>query len=217
MARRPKQQQQQQQQVNQQQPAAAPVAMVPQPGMMMSAQHQQIMMQALKSNVPNLDPNETKQWHTIYPQYINSNLTVDRGRRIGRSKCIADPMAEEIFNVLAANPQQFQVQLNMYKCYCRELDKENIRLRGYVKYRIINNEQQQQFKNKRQVLQYVASMIPKLKSRQNPQKSQQQQTSGSGGGGGQQSEQTIKTQQPSQRQQQPQPQGGGGKKKNRRK
>nr|XP_027194178.1 signal recognition particle 19 kDa protein-like [Dermatophagoides pteronyssinus] len=214
MARRPKQQQQQQQQqqqINPQQPLASAANV-----QLQQQQHQQMMMQALKSNVPNLDPNETKKWHTIYPQYINSNLTVDRGRRLGRSKCIADPLAEEIFNVLAANSQQFQVQLNMYKCYCREMDKENIRLRGYVKYRIINDNDQQQFKNKRQVLKYVASMIPKLKSRQNPQKSQQQQQQSSGGGGGggsggggQQSEQSQ--QQPQQQQQQ------GGKKKNRRK
>lgn len=108
---------------------------------------------------------QTKRWQIIYPQYLNSNLTKERGRRLGKSQCVADPLAEEIYNVLAAQPQQFQVEINMHKCYCREIDKENIRYRGYVRYCNLDNKQH---KNKRQVLQYIAMMIPKLKSRQNP-------------------------------------------------
>lgn len=113
----------------------------------------------------NAKMDQTNRWQIIYPQYLNSNLTKDRGRRLGKSQCVADPLTEEIYNVLAAQPQQFQVEINMHKCYCREIDKENVRYRGYVRYCNLDNKQ---YKNKRQVLQYVATMIPKLKSRQNP-------------------------------------------------
>lgn len=133
---------------------------------------------------------EAKKWNIIYPQYVNANLTTNRGRRLGKSRCVSDPTTEEIYNVLSAN-QNFQAELNVQKCYTRELDKESAKNRGCVKYVCSDAS----LKNKRQVLAYVAQMIPKLKSRQNPKPSEQKASSSgasvsnllssqSGGGGG---------------------------------
>jgi len=84
------------------------------------------------------------------------------------------------------------------KCYCREVEKENPANRGYIKYKL----KDESFKNRRDVLVFVAQLIPKLKTRQNPGKpapaeaakpstssaapSQptSQPSGGSGGGGG---------------------------------
>ncbi|KAI2809310.1 hypothetical protein RDWZM_003365 [Blomia tropicalis] len=107
---------------------------------------------------------EKRQWRTIYPQYINSNLTIERGRRLPKSKCVPDPRINEIADVMAVNSAKFDFVLCPEKCYCREVDKENPIARGFIKYRVKNES----FKNKREVLIFVAQLIPKLKSRQNP-------------------------------------------------
>ncbi|UXI22519.1 Cytochrome b reductase 1 [Sarcoptes scabiei] len=143
----------------------------------------------------------SKQWKTIYPQYINSNLTIERGRRLAKTKCVSDPLSEEIYNVMAAHSQYFEVQLNFNKFYCREIDKENFKTRGYIKYRLLDNER---FKNKKEVLIFVASLIPNLKSRQNPKPNVQENNNSATN-----SNKTINANQ--------QTNSGGGKKKNRRK
>ena len=107
---------------------------------------------------------EKRQWHTIYPQYINSNLTIERGRRLPKSKCVPEPLWTEIRDVLGVNSAKFDVIAFPDKCYNRELDKENAANRGYIKYRL----KDQSFKNKREVLIFVTQLIPKLKARQNP-------------------------------------------------
>lgn len=142
---------------------------------------------------------EKFQWRTIYPQYINSNLTLERGRRLPKSKCVPDPKWQEIRDVLAVNSAKFDVEAFPEKCYNRELDKENPGNRGYIKYRLKDSS----FKNRREVLLFVTQLIPKLKSRQNVKPAapegaatgkagpssaapaqQQQSNAPSGGGGG---------------------------------
>lgn len=136
---------------------------------------------------------EKRQWHTIYPQYINSNLTIQLGRRLAKSKCVPDPRWQEIRDVLAVNSAKFDVEAFPEKCYNREVDKENLANRGYIKYRLKDDS----LKNKAAVLTLVAQLIPKLKSRQNVKTpadsskpssstaaSNQQSNAPSGGGGG---------------------------------
>lgn len=41
------------------------------------------------------------KWHTIYPCYINSEFTRDKGRRVSKAFTVENPKAEEIINVLA--------------------------------------------------------------------------------------------------------------------
>lgn len=136
---------------------------------------------------------EKRQWHTIYPQYINSNLTIQLGRRLAKSKCVPDPRWQEIRDVLAVNSAKFDVEAFPDKVYNREVDKENLVNRGYIKYRLKDSS----FKNKAEVLTLVAQLIPKLKTRQNVKTpadsakpssstaaSNQQSNAPSGGGGG---------------------------------
>lgn len=113
-----------------------------------------------QASMEQIPPNK---WRTIYPQYINSNLTIQRGRRLPKDKCVKDPNWLEIRDVLAANPK-IQVQENPRKIYNRELDKENPYNQGYIKY-ICNDPE---LATKKRVLFYVASLIPKLKARMNP-------------------------------------------------
>lgn len=150
----------------------------------------------------NFGKSDNQKWRVIYPQYINSNLTIELGRRLPKSKSIADPKLQEIFDVLQTNPK-FTVEAYPQKCYCRELDKENPSYRGYVKYICEDSS----FKNKRQVLEYVAELIPKLKSRTNPKVQEVKSTTGSSTGTSNQS--TANTSGGTGG-------GGGGKKKNRR-
>ena len=111
------------------------------------------------------------KWHIIYPQYINSNLTLYMGRRLPKDVCVSDPKCTEIKDVLESM-DCFQVVYEPNKCYSREVDKEVHR--GYVKYSLIQSPKTQdiistnRFDHKKQVLIYLTKLIPKLKSRSKP-------------------------------------------------
>lgn len=135
---------------------------------------------------------DSKRWRVIYPQYLNSNLTIELGRRLPKSKAVSDPKLQEIVDVLQSNPK-ISTEVYPHKIYCRETDKENPAFRGYVKYHCDDPS----LKNKRLVLEYVAQLIPKLKCRTNPKATVESKPSGSsapaagatstapsGGGGG---------------------------------
>jgi signal recognition particle subunit SEC65 len=50
------------------------------------------------------------KWHTIYPCYINSEITRDKGRRVSKAFTVDHPKAEEIITVLteAGFPAKFE-------------------------------------------------------------------------------------------------------------
>lgn len=104
-----------------------------------------------------------KSFKTIYPAYINSNRTKVQGRRISKSKAVADPKWQEIKDVLEANGN-FEVKPEPNKLYTRELDKEAPVNRGRVKYRL-TSDPNGPFNKKQSILLYLAETIPKLKSR----------------------------------------------------
>ncbi len=118
---------------------------------------------------------DTSGWHTIYPQYINSNRSIYFGRRLAKSECVSDPKCQEIKDVLDSN-HLFKCSMNLNKCYSRELDKESVINRGFVKYKLINQNDvnSKEFENKKNVLKYVSKMIPKLKSRNKSNQNEQQ-------------------------------------------
>ena len=43
------------------------------------------------------------QWQIIYPCYINSTHTLYTGRRIGKSHCVENPTAKEIFDIITSD------------------------------------------------------------------------------------------------------------------
>lgn len=121
------------------------------------------------------------KWRVIYPQYINSNLTIYMGRRLAKDECVVDPKCSEIKDVLES-VGCFQVTVEANKCYSRELDKEVPTNRGLVKYCLVRNKQTQEtiaangFEHKKQILKYLSKTIPKLKSRSKANASQSAQT-----------------------------------------
>eukprot|EP00659_Diplonema_papillatum_P019750 gene19750-30438_t len=40
---------------------------------------------------------DQKDYQIIYPQYIDSNLTISEGRRMPKDKCVANPMSMELY------------------------------------------------------------------------------------------------------------------------
>ncbi|XP_054165594.1 signal recognition particle 19 kDa protein-like [Oppia nitens] len=129
------------------------------------------------------DDGVANKWYIIYPQYINTNLSLYKGRRLAKTECVTDPKSTEIKDVLESL-NCFQVVCDLNKVYSREVDKELIQNRGYVKYALIRNKQTEEvivgnkFDDKKKVLEYVAKMIPKLKTRTkvNTQQSGSQQS-----------------------------------------
>jgi signal recognition particle subunit SRP19 len=104
----------------------------------------------------------TSRWNTIYPAYLNSNRTVAEGRRISKKKACADPCWQEIRDVLESIGS-FEVVGEGNKTYPREVDKETPAHRGRVRYHAI--KEHDRLKNKKDILIYLADMIPRLKSR----------------------------------------------------
>ena len=40
------------------------------------------------------------KWQVIYPCYLNTEKTIDKGRRVSKKYALIDPRAEEIITVL---------------------------------------------------------------------------------------------------------------------
>ena len=43
------------------------------------------------------------KWHVIYPCYLNTNFTREKGRRVSKQNSVENPTADEIINVLTHN------------------------------------------------------------------------------------------------------------------
>ena len=48
-----------------------------------------------------IDPTVFKRWYSLYPCYINSNLSLQKGRRQPRSLCVPNPQLPEISHCLS--------------------------------------------------------------------------------------------------------------------
>ena len=112
-------------------------------------------------------------WHTIYPAYLNANRTLAQGRRISQRKACHDPRWQEMRDVLESTGS-FQVVGEANKTYPRELDKELPTSRGRIKYQVTGEHER--FKSKKEVMLFLADMIPRLKSRTQKGASQAQAT-----------------------------------------
>lgn len=123
-----------------------------------------------------------EKWRVIYPAYINSNRTLAEGRRIPRSRAVFDPLVNEIRLVLES--KGFQLVIEPQKVYPRELDKELATARGRVRYfPPPSHSDDESISNHRNILLYLAEMIPKLKDRVR-KPGQEGGAAGSGAGAG---------------------------------
>ncbi|RCN45916.1 SRP19 protein [Ancylostoma caninum] len=109
---------------------------------------------------------DEKRWVVIYPTYINSKKTTLQGRKIPKQLAVENPTSAEIHDVLAAtglNPI-----LERGKLHPREQDREPEN-RGRVRVQLKNDDgtpKSKDYPNRAALFKYVASMIPKLKTRQ---------------------------------------------------
>ena len=119
-------------------------------------------------------PSETdniKSWQTIYPCYIDSAKTVAEGRRIGKSKCVDEPTAKEIF--LICRHLQLKSMLEIDKKYPRDPWVDG-RVKVLLKPKsttsadydaLKNSSNPNQYLSKRQLLEKIALLIPRIDTR----------------------------------------------------
>ena len=85
----------------------------------------------------NLQYLDLKEFKIIYPLYINSNRTLQQGRRINKEKAVPDPNVQEIETVLRKiNGAKIIVELD--KRHPRELNIEQSQFLG-KKINLVNN------------------------------------------------------------------------------
>ncbi|XP_062399661.1 signal recognition particle 19 kDa protein [Sardina pilchardus] len=126
------------------------------------------------------NPNDKERFICIYPVYINSKKTLAEGRRIPTDKAVENPSCAEIRDVLTAAGLNILVENN--KMHPREWNRD-VQFRGRVRVQIKEEDGsicQEKFSSRKDVMVYVAEMIPKLKTRT--------QKSGGGDTGAQQGE-----------------------------
>ncbi|XP_035291623.1 signal recognition particle 19 kDa protein [Anguilla anguilla] len=100
----------------------------------------------------------------IYPAYVNSKKTLAEGRRIPSEKGVENPTCAEIRDVLSAAGLNVLVENKMYP---REWNRD-AQFRGRVRVQLKEEDGnlcQEKFSSRKDVMLYVAEMIPKLKTR----------------------------------------------------
>ncbi|XP_043103718.1 signal recognition particle 19 kDa protein [Puntigrus tetrazona] len=110
------------------------------------------------------NPADKERFLCIYPSYINSKKTKAEGRRISAEKAVENPSCAEIRDVLSAAGLNVLVENKMYP---REWNRD-VQFRGRVRIQLKledGNLCQEKFASRKDVMFYVAEMIPKLKSR----------------------------------------------------
>ncbi|KAL1268945.1 hypothetical protein QQF64_031234 [Cirrhinus molitorella] len=110
------------------------------------------------------NPADKERFLCIYPAYINSKKTLAEGRRIPAEKAVENPSCAEIRDVLTAAGLNVLVENKMYS---REWNRD-VQFRGRVRIQLKLEDGslcQEKFTSRKDVMFYVAEMIPKLKSR----------------------------------------------------
>ncbi|XP_051524532.1 signal recognition particle 19 kDa protein [Myxocyprinus asiaticus] len=111
------------------------------------------------------NPAARERFLCIYPAYINSKKTLAEGRRIPVEKGVENPSCAEIRDVLTA--AGLNVEVESVKMYPREWNRD-AQFRGRVRVQLKLEDGslcQDKFTSRKDVMFYVAEMIPKLKSR----------------------------------------------------
>ncbi|XP_055843243.1 signal recognition particle 19 kDa protein [Episyrphus balteatus] len=149
---------------------------------------------AVRTNwTPDKKHSDMERWICVYPGYINSKKSRQEGRRLPKDQCIENPTYLEIRDVLSVTNLRCAVE---NKEYSREKSRE-LQFRGRIRIQMRNNDGtpcNPELATRDSLLQFIATKIPQLKSRQNksgdsfqsssaPAASQAHHSGGGGGGG----------------------------------
>ncbi|XP_028313788.1 signal recognition particle 19 kDa protein isoform X2 [Gouania willdenowi] len=110
------------------------------------------------------NPADRERFICVYPVYINSKKTLAEGRRIPSEKAVENPSCAEIKDVLTAAGMNVYVE---NKIHPREWNRD-VTFRGRVRVQLKNTDGalcQDKFTSRKDVMLYVAEMIPRLKTR----------------------------------------------------
>ncbi|KAM4615945.1 signal recognition particle 19 kDa protein [Polymixia lowei] len=110
------------------------------------------------------NPADKERFICLYPVYINSKKTLAEGRRIPAEKAVENPSCTEIRDVLTAAGMNVYMENKMHP---REWNRD-IQFRGRVRIQLKQEDGslcQEKFPSRKDVMVYVAEMIPKLKTR----------------------------------------------------
>ncbi|KAM6985912.1 signal recognition particle 19 kDa protein isoform 2-T2 [Aplochiton taeniatus] len=110
------------------------------------------------------NPAAQERFICIYPAYVNSKKTLVEGRRIPCEKAVENPTCAEMKDVLTAAGVNVIVENKMY---VREWNRD-VGFRGRVRVQLKQEDGtlcSDQFTSRKDVMFYVAEMIPKLKTR----------------------------------------------------
>ncbi|XP_055911544.1 signal recognition particle 19 kDa protein [Eupeodes corollae] len=147
---------------------------------------------AVRTNwTPDKKHSDMERWVCVYPAYINSKKSRQEGRRLPKEQCIENPTYLEIRDVLSVTNLRVAVE---NKEYCREKSREP-QFRGRIRVQMRNNDGtacNPELASRDNILQFIVTKIPQLKSRQNKSSDSFQSSSApaaaqahhSGGGGG---------------------------------
>jgi len=111
------------------------------------------------------NPADKERFVCLYPVYINSKKTLAEGRRVPTEKAVENPSCGEIQDVLTAAGMNVYVENN--KMHPKEWNRD-VQFRGRVRVQLKQEDGdfcQDKFSSRKDVMFYVAEMIPKLKTR----------------------------------------------------
>ncbi|CAL8294135.1 signal recognition particle 19 kDa protein [Gadus morhua] len=110
------------------------------------------------------NPADKERFICVYPVYLNSKKTLAEGRRIAAEKAVENPSCSEIKDVLSAAGLNVLLENHMHP---REWNRD-AQFRGRVRVQLKQEDGslcQDKFTSRKDVMFYVAEMIPKLKTR----------------------------------------------------
>uniref|UniRef100_A0AC34G568 Signal recognition particle 19 kDa protein n=1 Tax=Panagrolaimus sp. ES5 TaxID=591445 RepID=A0AC34G568_9BILA len=116
-------------------------------------------------NIQTKPYSDEARWITLYPAYLNSKKKKAEGRRIAVGKAVENPTVQEMSEIITHLKMQSKIEKKMYS---RDPSREPA-VQGRLRVQLKNDDGtfcNDEFKSKDALMIHIASLIPKLKSRQ---------------------------------------------------
>lgn len=96
-----------------------------------------------------------KKWRSVYPAYLNSDLSQQEGRRLGKTKCVPGPKINELSECVKA--MGFEFISEGYRSYSRDILQK-----GRIKIKMFDEDKKplkQEFPSKRIMLRVLGERL----------------------------------------------------------